>query len=283
MTTYADLVADVRERLSSSLTDELNTLATPYTPGDASITLSYDARKMAPGTVLTCGTNTWYVLSWNNATMTAQILAGIDGAPSLAAAAGDVVRIGPRFTDWSIFKNIRDQIAAMGTSENGLGILNFWVDLANYDTNLYVPPAGVVPQRIRAAYGKSGTHWYPVRRWSWEVGAIHVYDESSFAEFTFVYQDDFTLPTLLTQDPVADSGLSSTMLDIPVLGAAAMLMLGKESQRNQIAAQGDTRRAAEVTAGANIGTAREWLRMRDQRIADEYSRMVNASSIIGGA
>jgi hypothetical protein len=232
---------------------------------------------------VTCGTNTWYVLSYNAATNTATILPQIDGAPAVAAASGSIVRLGPRFTDWAIFKNIRDQIAAMGTSEHGLGILNFWVDLANYDTDLYVPPAGVVPQRIRAVYGHSGLKWYPVRRWSWDIGAVHIMEDSTFSEFTFVYQDNFNLPSLLTEDPIADTGLSDTMLDIPVLGAAAMLMLGKEAQRNQIAAQGDTRRAGEVTAGANIGTAREWLRMRDSRIADEYSRLVNASSANWGA
>lgn len=282
MSTFADLVADVRERLSSSLTDELNTLAVPYTAGSDQVSLTYDARNLAPGMLLSCGTNTWYVLAWNNATKTATVIPGIDASTSIAQSTGAIVRVAPRFTDWAIFKALRDQLASMGTSENGLGIISFWVDLADYDSNLYEPPVGVVPQRIRAAYGKSGAQWYPLRRYSWEIGAVHVYDEGSYNELMFVYQDNFNLPSLLTEDPVADAGLSDTMLDIPVLGAAALLLMSKESQRNQINAQGDTRRAAEVMAGANIGTAREWLRLRDQRIADEYSRAVNAVSLVGG-
>lgn len=283
MTTYKDMVADVRSRLSASLGDELNTLAAPYTPGDTTITLTMDPQRLAPGMRVSCGLNVWYVTSVNSALKQATIIAGIDGAPSQAAASGDLVRINPRVTDHAIFTAIQDQVRHMSSPSVGLGVIDFWIDLANYTTNLYEPPTGIVPDRISGAFGKYGDEWYPVKRYAWELGAVHVYDETPFVSYTFLYRDAFDVPTSLTQDPEADTKMSSTMLDIPVLGATGMLLLSEENRRSQVSAQGDTRRPTEVQAGSNMGAGREMLRMRDQRINDEYTRSLHIAPIGGGA
>jgi hypothetical protein len=283
VSTIADLVADTRQRLSSSLTDELNTLASDYTPGDSTVTLSFDPRALGPGMAMSCGENVWYVVAVNTAAKQATVIDNIDGSPAVAKTAGEIVRLNPRVTDWAIFTQIRDQIAHMASPAAGLGIIDWWIDVANYDTNAYVPPTGIVPDRIIAAWGKYGDQWFRIKRFAWEIGAVHVYDEYPYTAYTFVYKDSFVLPTALTDDPMVTCGLSSTMLDIPVLGAAGMLLLSQESKRAQTSAQGDTRRPTEVMPGSNMGIGREFLRMRDQRIQDEYGRAQNIQPTAMGA
>jgi hypothetical protein len=169
----------------------------------------------------------------------------------------------------------------MSAPTNGLGILDYWVDVASADgSGQYPPPDGIIPARVRAAYGWDGYKWWPISRWQYQLGSVRVW-EDRFGGYCFVYSAPFVLPTAFDDDVVTDLGLTETMLDIPVLGAAAMLASGFESRRANLGAQGDTRRANEVQAGANLGMAREWIRMRDERIADEYGRLLNAATIAG--
>jgi len=89
----------------------------------------------------------------------------------------------------------------------------------------------------------------------------------------FRYKAPFTIPTALTSDAIVDVGLTDSMLDIPPLGVVVSLLRTTESRRGTVQTQGDSRRATEVAAGANITAAREFERDFKSRIGDEYTRL----------
>ena len=281
MTTIADLVRDTRSRLSGTFSDELNVIDTVgYTPGSGTVTLKY-AANLSNGTVLCCEENTWYVVGGDTGGLTYQVIPSYDGGPDLAKAAGAIVRIKPRVTDWAIFTHIRDQVMLMSSPTHGLGIINFWADMTGLSTsNQYEPPTDIIPARVHAVYGYDGQKWWPVTSFSYELGSVRVYDDR-FSGYIFVYSMPFFEVTGFAQDAINDIGLSEAMLDIPPLGATGMILHTMESRRQQLGAQGDPRRSAEVQAGSNMGAAREFLRLRDQRIYDEQRRAINVTTLTG--
>lgn len=279
MTTIADLVNDTRARLSGTFADTMNTLGADYVPGSGTVTLGYDA-VITPGAVLSCGENTWYVLGQDQTNArTLTVVPSYDGGPDVAKTSGAYVRVKPRVTDWSIFVNLRDQIMAMCSPANGLGRIDFWMEYGITLSGTYPPPTGVVPEKLLAAYGFDGQKWWQIKDAFLELGAVRVFDDR-WSRYCFVYREPFKEVTSFTQDAVNDIGLSESMLDIPVLGAAGLALLSIEARRNQVDAQGDTRRASEVQAGSNMGSGREMLRMRDQRIAHEAMRGITVAGII---
>jgi hypothetical protein len=84
------------------------------------------------------------------------------------------------------------------------------------------------------------------------------------------------------EDIVEDCGLAETMVDIPVLGAASMLLRTTENRRNQITVQGDSRRSDEVVSGGNSSAADGMARMYRDRVNQEYIRLTSRTPIFKG-
>jgi hypothetical protein len=89
----------------------------------------------------------------------------------------------------------------------------------------------------------------------------------------FIFATGFVTPTRLEDDLVA-CGVTDNLSDIPILGAASMLALSNEGRRVQPLSQGDSRIAAEVGLGSNIGVSRELARRQAERISEESSRLL---------
>jgi hypothetical protein len=115
-------------------------------------------------------------------------------------------------------------------------------------------------------------------KWQPGEGVVRLTDYYGWGhEVRFEFTAPFEKAMTLTADMEIDCGLAPTMMDIPPLGAAASLMRTTESRRANIHAQGDTRRAGEVPPGTNTGSARETQRKFEDRIADEYVRLLNGN------
>ncbi len=82
------------------------------------------------------------------------------------------------------------------------------------------------------------------------------------------------LSTTTDQTVTTTTGLEATALDLPPLGAALVLMSDREASRNQISAQGDTRRAEEVPPGSNAAMMASLARLRQNRIMAESGRLL---------
>jgi hypothetical protein len=72
---------------------------------------------------------------------------------------------------------------------------------------------------------------------------------------------------------LASTGAGTELADLLVLGAQIRLMASREIKRNFTEAQGDTRRADEVPAGAINASITNLLRMRRDRIQAEAARL----------
>ena len=68
-------------------------------------------------------------------------------------------------------------------------------------------------------------------------------------------------------------GMTTTMEDIPPLGAALRLQGVREGQRNFNETQGDSRRAEEIPVGAQLSSTRGLKDFFDSRIQTELRRL----------
>jgi hypothetical protein len=87
------------------------------------------------------------------------------------------------------------------------------------------------------------------------------------------YKGEFVaLPAVLATD-VTTTGLASTAWDIPPIGAAARLLMGRESRRSSVDAAPESRQASEVPPGTARSAAQGLMALRNQRIKEEASRL----------
>ena len=293
MTTIADLVADARRMTYGSMTEQINLIGTNAAAGAETITLELDVTGITPGSILSSGLNVWYVKGISAGSREVYVIPGYDNAPQQAATAGDQVIIKPRVTTWYLFNAINDEIRKLSSPMNGLYRVGTWtVDVSPTYQTYEVPSEALdMTNILRVRYRWPGTPdvWSDIRTSSyrWIVSETGnkiqlLVNIPSGTEIEFTYKAPFVEAASLDDDPITDCGLAQTMLDIPPLGAAATLLKTTDSRRNQISAQGDARRAGEVTSGANLSSAMMMDRDYKGRVQDEYVRLVQRFPIFKG-
>ena len=280
-TSVARQIADTRRLLSASLTDEIAVLAAPYSAGDTGLSLSRIPSRLGPGTVLCSGAATWMVTAVSGATC--QVISGYEGNPDVSVPAGSVVRVAPRFTDYQLFTTIRQVIGSLSSAANGLYGTVRWTGVSA--NGMYPIPDEIAPYLIRILSVRKdiGTgELVNVVAWDASVSQpalyVRVYDFDSLP-YEFVAATKIIVPPSFETDLIADCGMSDTMLDLPSLGAASILMHGQEARRVHNEAQGDPRRAENVpmTGGTNAG--RELRRIFRERIVEEAQRLQSLNGL----
>lgn len=280
-TSVARQVADTRRLLSSSLADELSTLASDYKIDDQTLTLSTSPRRLGPGTVLSSGEATWYVLSSDGPVCT--VISGYEGNPDVDVDAGAVVRVAPRFTDFQLFTVVQQVIGSLSSPMNGLVGFVHWE--TNGTSEMFDIPddlADYAPKivQVRSMIGDSDD-WVINPSWS---ATYNQPDNLTVRVFTpatmhrFVASVKIVPPAAFDDDVIENCGLTDTMLDIPSLGAASILMNGQEARRMHMEAQGDPRRAESTPITGATNAARELRRMFRERVDEERARQL---SIVG--
>lgn len=279
----SDLVSQVRTMTSGAHVDRLNVLAQDWTPDQDTIYLKYPVGELHDGIVVSAGLMTWQVIGKPDVNgMSATILPAPTGSSATAVEAGSIIRIAPRHTDQTIFTLLNHEIVAMSSPMSGLYRPAVWVERVNPANDVYtVPPEmsdiqGVISVTLQRI-GFSGN--YSVRDYTFQRHAdgtnsvIRIRSYPYDGEITFVGRRPFRQATFLYDEPTGVCGLSASMEDIPVLGAAGMLMLADEGRRVNLTAQGSPRLKDEIPPTSIASQARELLRQRDQRINDEASAL----------
>jgi len=293
MASVADLVADVRRRVYGSMTENVNLIQTSASAGQTSIQLELGVDGIQKGMLLSSGLNVWFVKGVYSTDNTVFVIPGYDNAPQSAVTAGDMVYVRPRMTDWYAFNALNDQLRSLSSPENGLYRIGTWVAEVDPTYQTYEVPdeAADMTNILRVRWRWPGTPdvWADLAprhyRWVYSTEQNRVrllLSIPSGTEIEFTYKAPFTLATSLSDDPVADCGLSETMLDIPVLGAAMNLLMSTESRRTQISTQGDSRRPEEVPVTANSSIANELRRLYRSRVQEEMTRLVTRLPIYRG-
>ena len=293
MTTIADLVADARRITYGSMTEQINLVGSAAAAAATSVILDLDVSGITPGMVLSCGLNVWYVRGTTTSTNEVFLIPGYDNSPKDAVSVGDIVTVKPKVTDWYLFNIINDELRKLSSPTNGLYRIGSWSVNVSPTYQTYEVPIEALNMtnlaRVRYRWPGTPDVWSDIRtssyRWIVSEGDNKfqlLVNIPSGTEIEFTYKAPFVLATSLADDPVEDCGLSETMLDIPPLGAAASLLRTTDARRNQITAQGDARRAAEVPSSVNLSTASVLDREYKMRVQDEYARLIQRLPIFKG-
>ena len=291
MTTMSDLIADTRRMAYGSMNDQINLIDADAAAGSTTIVLELSVTGITPGMVLSSGLNVWYVKGVSPNDNNVFVIPGYDNSPQNAVSAGDMVFIKPRMTDWYAFGVLNDEIRSLSSPTAGLYKIGFWTVNSDSTYQTYdIPLANRdLMSLVRVRYRIPGTpdQWVdlPTVSWRWQADQNRIQllrNVPSSTEVQFVYKAPFSVATALDDDIVEDCGLAETMVDIPVLGAASMLLRTTENRRNQITVQGDSRRSDEVVSGGNSSAADGMARMYRDRVNQEYIRLTSRTPIFKG-
>ena len=293
MASIGDLVADVRRRVYGSMTENVNLVQTSASAGQTSLQLELGVDGIQKGMLISSGLNVWFVKGVYSTDNTVFVIPGYDNSPQDAVAAGDMVYVRPRMTDWYAFNAINDQLRSLSSPDAGLYRIGTWVANVDPTYQTYVVPSAALTMtniiRVRWRWPGTTDVWTDMapRHYRWNYSTVQnvvrlLISIPSGTEIEFTYKAPFTLATSLADDPVADCGLSDSMLDIPSLGAAVELLQTTESRRTQITAQGDSRRPEEVPVSSNSSIAGQLQRMYKSRVQEEMSRLVTRIPIYRG-
>ena len=293
MASIGDLVADVRRRVYGSMTENVNLVQTPAIAGQVSLRLELGVDGIQKGMLISSGLNVWFVKGVYSTDNTVFVIPGYDNSPQGAVAAGDMVYVRPRMTDWYAFNAINDQLRSLSSPDAGLYRIGTWVANVDPTYQTYVVPEAALTMtnilRVRWRWPGTTDVWKDMapRHYRWNYSTVQnvvrlLTSIPSGTEIEFTYKAPFTLATSLADDPVADCGLSDSMLDIPSLGAAVELLQTTESRRTQVTAQGDSRRPGEVPVSSNSSIAGQLQRMYKSRVQEEMSRLVTRIPIYRG-
>lgn len=293
MTTVQDLVSDVRRRVYGSMTENVNLVQVSASAGQTALQLELGVDGIQKGMLLSSGLNVWFVKGVYANDNTVFVIPGYDGSPQQAVTAGDMVYVRPRMTDWFAFNALNDVLRRLSSPENGLYKVGTWTVEVDATYQTYVVPVAAegMTNILRVRWRVPGTTdvWtdLPDRMWRWVYSADQnviriLRNIPSGTDIEFTYKAPFTLATSLSNDPVAFCGLSESMLDIPALGAAAMLLRTTEARRTQVQTQGDSRRPEEVPVTANSSIASQLDREFKNRVQEEMIRLVTRIPIYRG-
>lgn len=281
MATMRDVVADARRMAYGPIPDSLNILASQYDQGDTEVVLAMDVAGVTPGSIVSCGLNTWIVRAVDSSVNTLTVLQ-FDSSPSTTMPVDSIVYVSPRFTDWYCFTQAVDVIRSLSSPWNGLYKVSSWTADVEPTWQTYTIPdaaAGltdILMLRVREPGSVDTWSTVPGTLWSWlpEQGSVQVkVDVWAGTDIEFIYKAPFTLPTSLDDDLLADVGLPETAHDIPALGVLARHFRSTEGRRLQVKAQGDPRRAEEVAAMTNMSLARQYSADLKSRVDEERTRL----------
>lgn len=292
MTTINDMIADAKRQTYGSLTDQLNLIAAVSAPSATTITLELDVSGITAGMTLSSGLNVWYVKGIDVSSKSVYVIPGYDNSQQDATAIGDFVYIKPRVTDWFLFNVMNQEIVKLSSPSNGLYKIKsvaFDVDPTWQTYELDPADAADFTGMLRARYLIPGSTdvWLDIPDKSYRVqineGTSYIRllrNIPSGTQIEFLYKGPFSQATSLADDPVADCGLTASMVDIPSLGCVSTLLRTTDSRRNQVQQQGDARRAGEVGGTANSQIALQIDRQYRDRVQEEYARLVSRVSIV---
>jgi hypothetical protein len=263
----SDLIRRTRDHCQGGSAQVINTLALEKSPSVVTATLAYPIIGTQVGQTVEIGLVEYSVVALDSSAKTLDLLPMVEGT-AVSHSAGSRVTFSPRFP-------ARRIIDELNTELNGLtaeGIYRL-VPVSAVD-GVITPPEGalVLLDAWSDSTDAEELHRYPVHRWQLgdDPDGVRLVGPQD-AEFMVFGCTLGELPYTVDID-VSLTGLVNTAEDIPPLGAAIVLLAGREAQRNLTDTQGNTRRAEEVPPGAITGALRTLAGIRQDRINAEVRR-----------
>lgn len=287
MTTANDLIDATLDWVLGGQDENVNVLASSPTSSDTALTFSYDLDGIVPGSMIGIDLEVMRVVDINSTSKTATVIRGQRGSTAASHAAGAVVQVSPRFSRWSVFRAINDDLDSL----SGFGLFQMkTVEFTFNPSIMGYNLAGVtdIDQIYSVRYEVPGVQKeWPLLRQSdfrFERDSATADFASGFSltlyrqgyagkKVRVAYKAPFTRMTAGTDNVQTIAGLPASANDLPPLGASIRLISGHEAGRVGYERQPDVRRQAEVPVGSNISAAQGWMRLRQSRIDDELRRL----------
>jgi hypothetical protein len=283
VTTAGTLVDRTVQNLLAGTVEERNKLASSVNASVTSIPLTYSLNSLAEQTVFECESELMYVWAVDLANKTLTVERGFGGTTAASHSAGAIVTVSPKFPRWQVLQALNDELADLSSPMNGLYQVKT-VDLSYNGSDRSIDLAGVtslidlydVRWRFQSDDYPSVRGFRLMRNMpttDFPSGYALVFDDSLLSgDVRVIYKDAYS--AFATEaSTLASTGAGTQLADLLVLGAQIRLMAPREIKRNFTEAQGDTRRADEVPAGAVNASITNLLRMRRDRIQAEAARL----------
>lgn len=286
MTTAADLVEETRRHLMAGQRDTLNQLSGSHDASTTTFTFQHDLGVLAAGSYVSVGLEIVYVWATTPTSKTATVQRAMLGSTAATHADGDRAYVNAKFPTFSIFQSLNEDLFDLCSPTNGLYQvatvdLTYNPAVQGYD----LTGATDIIDILRISHDIPGPSlvWPQIRKYALKRNAETTDFASGFQLVLYqpawpgltvrvVYSTSFTPFTSLSSTTAA-SGLASSMLDLPPLGAAMKLAGVREVQRNFNESQGDTRRASEVPVNAQVAGMQALARLRQARIRSEADKL----------
>lgn len=288
MTTSIALAKETQRMLLSGTKEELNVLAAAITDTTSTtVTLTYDLRGIQEGSVIEVDTEQMYVVVVNENAKTATVIRGYQDSTAATHSNGVTVTVNPKFALSAIYDAQNDTVDDL-TNEGFFRITTveqtFNAAVAGYNLTGITDLIDV----YRVSYQESGTlkRWPEIRREMWDVrrdvetddfstgfAVILAEGGSAGQQLRIEVKVPLTRLTATSQDVTTQTGLLASAEPLVKYGSAMKLVYWRETMRNVFEAQGDSRRADEVPAGANIGAARGWQAIYDRSLSNALDEL----------
>lgn len=288
------IIDEVLRLFLSGQREDLNKLSANAGANATSLSFRYELGAIRSGSQVDVDMETYYVWSVDEGGQSATVEPGSNGSISATHADGSIVRVNPKISRYSIFSALQDEIRALSSPGRGLFSVMalefpFSASKVAYDMTGTTDVLDVINVSILLPDGQK--NWLPITSWRLDSSvnttdfpsgnSIFVPEGISSQTVRVIYSAPFRVPTLSTDDLYLDGngvpiagGIPPSMQDILVYGTLLRLGPVREIKRNFTEAQGDSRRATEVTAGQVSNSYRDVRSLYSQRIDDERGRLI---------
>lgn len=309
-TTFGDLIEKVYRRVMGGIRERTVQLTNAITDVQENVVVNgSQAGSIAPGVIMSVELELMYVTAWDASNLTATVVRGYYGSVPSNHDANVIVYLNPRYSRYDIGVAINDDLRSLSGPTNGLfrvGVaeLTYNPVFAGYDLG-DLPSNFIDILEVRYRIAPPYRTFPPIKKWKiirWQQGntdpafpsglglviyesgwpGLPIYVTYSAPFIRFVDTADSILNTPATNDEAPPyngystatvPNLTSTMIDLPPLGAEIDLTIPREISRNFMESQPDPRKAQEVAPGAVAGSANALINRRMARISEEADRL----------
>lgn len=265
MTTFLQLIDDTRDYLMTGQSDIINVLHADIAANATSLQLRHELKGVEVGSRLAIDLEEFHVISKTGTVpeSVVTVIPAFGGSVAAAHTAGAIVRVNPQFSNWRISRYVNKCLESLV----GEGLFQVKTVTFTYNPSQagYNIDASDLIDVWRVRYDYPG----PVNDWPvLSVRDYYLDQAADISEFVngkqlvlrrggypgqkvrMSYRAGFTLLSSLTQDVETISGLHASAHEIPPLGAAFRLLVGRDIKRSFLNRQPEPRRQEEVPVGA---------------------------------
>ena len=311
MSTIADCITRTKRLLNSNTRTEIDAIEVTLANGTSStIKLKYQTDGIRAGSYISVSSGntapeTMYVHSRNGEYIIVERAMDGSAAPTTLGSgsneswqADTLIEVEPRFTGHQIFEAVKDSLKTLPNNLYGVGTTSVTFS----STSTQAVDASALNDHD---HGTPGTGFYHLisslrtardeedrllninvvvqRQTDGTYKIVRQEGLEKTVTVNLIYAHPFKTGTLNLSTTLSSVGMSSSMQDIPALGAAASLILGEESLRLDLHSQGDSRSDASVAAGDRARYSLILQAQYDRRVSEEARRLMSLYGIRSGA